>query len=44
MRINIMRLGDTDFENDNQYLTKLESLQGIAKIEKLQRHENREVY
>ena len=39
-----MKRGDQDFRDDNHYLTQLENLGGIQKIEKLQKHSNQDVY
>ncbi|CAD8065921.1 unnamed protein product [Paramecium sonneborni] len=41
---NVLKRGDQDFKEDNYYLTKLEEMGVISKIEQLQKHQNQGVY
>ncbi|CAD8174198.1 unnamed protein product [Paramecium pentaurelia] len=42
--LNVLKRGDQDFKDDNYYLTQLEQMGVISKIEQLQKHQNQSVY
>ncbi|CAD8136216.1 unnamed protein product [Paramecium pentaurelia] len=41
---NVLKRGDQDFQDDNYYLTNLEQMGVIRRIEELQKHHNQNVY